>query len=40
MERRASFIRDQRVGGFLHSVVDKPVGSRLVLDQFLTDGLP
>src|SRR6185436_7218634 len=35
VERRASFIRGQRVGGFLHSVVDKPVGSRLVLDQFL-----
>ena len=40
MERRALFIFDQRVGCFLHSVVDKPVGSRLVLDQFLTNGFP
>ena len=32
--------RDQRIGGFLHAVVDEPVGAFQALDQLLTNGLP
>jgi hypothetical protein len=31
---------DQRIGGFPHPVVDKPVGAVQTLNQLLTDGLP
>ena len=32
--------RDQRIGGFLNPVVNKPVGAVQPLNQILTDGLP
>ncbi|MNP47318.1 hypothetical protein D3C76_1413670 [compost metagenome] len=33
-------VRDQRISGFLDTVMNKLVGALLTLDQFLTDSLP
>src|SRR5207302_9483053 len=40
MRRGASFLRDERLGGFLDPVVDKPVGALQPLDHLVTDRLP
>ncbi len=40
MDLGAQCFRDQRIDGFLDTVVDEPVGARQALDQLLTDGLP
>ena len=40
MRFRAPVLRDQRVGGFLHTVVDEPVGAFRTLDELLADRLP
>ena len=40
MGRGASVLRDQRIGGFLHPVVDEPVEARQALDQLESDRLP
>jgi hypothetical protein len=37
---RASRSRHQRIGGFLHSVVNEPVEARLTLDQLKPDRFP
>src|SRR5262249_57496993 len=36
----ASLLRDQRIGGFLHTIMDEPVGACQALDAFLTAGRP
>ena len=40
MRRGASFLRDQGIGGFLDTVVDKRVGGLQPLDHLVTDRLP
>ena len=40
MRRGASFLRDQGIGGFLDTVVDKLVGALQPLDHLVTDRLP
>ena len=40
MVRCARCLRDQRIGGFLHAVVDKSVGAVQAHNQLLTDRLP
>ena len=37
---RASFLQDEGIGGFLDTVVDKPVGALQPLDQREADRLP
>src|SRR6516164_3401553 len=40
MCRGTQVCRNQRIGGFLNTIVDKAVGACLALDQFLTAGRP
>src|SRR5208337_3042423 len=40
MGRGELILRDQRVGGFLHSIVNKLVGTRQTLDQIDSNRLP
>src|SRR5262245_66073036 len=36
----APLLRDQRIGGLLHAIVDESVGARQALDAFLAAGRP
>ena len=40
MRCSASFLRDEEIGSFLDTVVDKPVGTLQPLDHLVTDRLP
>ena len=40
MDLGAPLIRDQRIGGFLNTIVDELVGAGQAHDELLTDGFP
>ena len=40
MRLAAQLLRDQRIRGLLHPVMDEPISTSLTLDQLGADGLP